>query len=210
MHGNTGLQTKNRHSHKRAADNGYKVCFATKNLLNREEMLRFVISPDKEVVFDVFEKLPGAGLWLTADQQLLKTAIEKKLFYKAAKRTVKIPDNLEELTHQQLKNRCLSLLGLARKAGFLVFGFEGVKKAIGTMKTVIAFEADDAAENGKNKLYKSTEKIQIFSFLTREELGQITGQDSQVHVAILKSSIAQELLKIATKLDLYIHHSKRG
>ncbi|MBQ8557713.1 MAG: hypothetical protein IJ440_02835 [Alphaproteobacteria bacterium] len=53
------MQTKNRHSHKRAADNGYKVCFATKNLLNREEMLRFVISPDKEVVLMFLKNCRG-------------------------------------------------------------------------------------------------------------------------------------------------------
>ncbi len=201
------MQKRNK-QYKRRADTGLKVCFATKTTAPREEMLRFVISPERTVVFDVAEKLPGAGMWLKADYAVLHQAVTKKLFYKAAGGTVRIPEDLEQTVETALKERCLSLLGFARKAGCLVFGYEGVKKAIGTGETVLAFEATDAAENGKNKLFRPTDEIRIFEFLTREELGRITGQETQVHVAVLRSSGARELLKIATKLSLYLNEGK--
>lgn len=202
------MQTKNRQQRRKRADIGMKVCCVTKKTAQREEMLRFVISPDETVVFDVNEKLPGAGIWITADKSVVQKAIDKKLFHKVVGKTVAVPLNLVENVADLIKQRCLLLLGLARKAGYLVFGFEGVKKALGTGQTVIAFAAEDAAENGKNKLYHSDDKIHFFEFLTREELGQITGQDSQVHVAVLRSSVADEILRSATKLDLYLNKRK--
>ncbi len=201
------MQTKNK-QRRRRADTGMKVCFATKNTAAREEMLRFVVSPDRAVVFDAGEKLPGAGMWLTADKNIVQTAITKKLFNKAAGQAVSVSADLTGTVETILKERCLSLLGLARKAGYLVFGYEGVKKVIGTGETVVAFAATDAAENGKNKLYRPDDDIQIFEFLSREELGQITGQEAQVHIAVLRSTIANELKIAATKLNLYLNGRK--
>ncbi len=201
------MQTKNK-QRRRRADTGLKVCFATKNTAPREEMLRFVVSPGGEVVFDVAEKLPGAGMWLTADKTVVQKAVDKKLFGKAAGQSVRVATDLAQTVEITLKKRCLSLLGFARKAGYLVFGYEGVKKIIGTGETVVAFAADDASENGKNKLYRPDDDFYIFSFLSREELGQITGQDAQVHVAVLRSTIANELKNSAIKLNLYLNERK--
>ncbi len=159
-------------------------------------------------MFDAGEKLPGAGMWLTADKAVVQKAVEKKLFAKAAGQQVVVPVDLHETVERVLKERCLSLLGLARKAGYLVFGYEGVKKIIGAGETVVAFAAEDAADNGKNKLYRPDDEIQIFEFLSREELGQITGQETQVHVAVLRSTIARELQSSAIKLNLYLNGRK--
>lgn len=202
--------TKNKHQNKRAADNGLKICFVEKKAYPREEMLRFVISPERVVVFDVNEKLPGTGIWLYPTASNLKNAIQKKLFYKAAGGTVTIPEELFESIQKTLKERCLNLLGLARKAGYLVFGFEGVKKAIETQEIIIAFEATDSSEKGKTKIYRPTDEFLICSCFTREELGQVTGQEAQVHIVVLKSKIATELKQTALKLDLLSDLEKKG
>lgn len=202
------MQTKNRHQRRRRADTGLKVCFVTRNTAPREEMLRFVISPDGVVVFDADGKLPGAGIWLTADQSIVRKAVDKKLFCKVTDASVQIPADLADQVTSALKQKCLSLLGFARKAGILVFGYEGVKKIIGTGEAVLAFEASDAAENGKNKLYHPSDEIHIFEFLSRTELGQITGSEAQVHTAVLRSPFTQTLLATALKLDLYLNGRK--
>ena len=179
----------NKHQHKKAAEIGLKSCFVTKTFHPREEMIRFVISPSKEVVFDVNEKLPGAGIWLYPLKESLKTAIEKRIFYKAAKGTVLIPENLESFILFSLKEKILNLIGFARKSGKLVFGYEAVKKAIETQSVHLAFEANDSAENGRKKLYRPTDDFLICDFFTRDELGQLTGQDIQVHLAITDKNI---------------------
>ena len=187
-----------------------KVCIVTKNTLPRAEMLRFVISPEKEVVFDVDERLPGKGIWLMADKEIVQTAVVKKMFNKSAGMTVVPSSDLEHIVMMQLKQRCLSLLALARKAGVLAFGFEGVKKALASMPVAVAFTADDAADNGINKLYRPTDEFPIFSCLSREDLGQITGMEQQVHIAVSECKLADNLIVAARKLELYTHCLKKG
>ena len=204
------MQTKNKHSRKRAAENGMKVCIVTKNTFPRTEMLRFVVSPNREIVFDVDEKLPGKGIWISADKDILQKAVQKKIFNKAAGMSVVIPENLTDIVLGKLQEKCLSLLAFARKAGMLVFGFEGVKKALTNMVVSVAFEADDAAQNGKDKLYRPTDTFPVFSCLTREDLGQITGMEQQVHVAVLDSKLAENLIVAGKKLELYTHCLKKG
>ena len=51
-------------------------------------LIRFVASPDGVVVPDVAAKLPGRGLWVAASKAAIATAVEKKLFSRAAKAQV--------------------------------------------------------------------------------------------------------------------------
>ena len=82
---------------------GTKTCFVCKTIAPREEMLRFVGRPGQVVQFDAKEVLPGRGMWLHAKRACLEKAIEKRLFYKAAKGTVKIPEDLTSVVEQQLQ-----------------------------------------------------------------------------------------------------------
>lgn len=173
-------------------------------------MLRFVLSPDKVVFFDASEKLPGRGMWLKSDYATVQTAVQKKVFYKAAGGTVKIPEDLIDQVEKGLHDRVLSLMGLARKAGALVFGYEAVKKALMNGDAVMAFEADDASERGKDKLYHHSNDLPVYTYFTREELGHLIGQEAGVHVGILKSKVATQLQQNVQKLALFLQGKKKG
>ena len=83
---------------------GTRTCFVCKTTAPREEMLRFVGCPGQVVQFDAEERLPGRGMWLHADKICLEKAVEKKLFYKAAKGTVTIPVDLMQVVEQKIQN----------------------------------------------------------------------------------------------------------
>lgn len=96
-----------RHNHKNKNPKtvvGTRTCFVCKTIAPREEMLRFVGRPGQLLRFDAQERLPGRGMWLHADQKCLQKAIEKRIFYKAAKGTVKIPDDLMQQVENNLQN----------------------------------------------------------------------------------------------------------
>ena len=195
-----------KHNHKNrrpAGEVGTKTCFVTKETLPRAEMLRFVSAPGRVITFDGTEKLPGHGFWLKADKGILDQAITKRIFYKAAKGTVNIPEDLMDQVRNALKNRCLNLLGLCRKAGLLVYGFEAVKKAISTQTVTALFEAQDASEREENKLLKGNDIFPIWRILTREQLGQIAGETEIVHMALLKGTLSDQVNFIARKMDLF-------
>ena len=166
-------------------------------------MLRFVSAPGRIITFDVAEKLPGHGFWLKADKEILNQAITKRIFYKAAKGTVKIPDDLALQVQNALLGRCLSLLGLCRKAGLLVYGYEAVKKALTDGSVTAMFEAIDASERGENKLFRKDDSFPVWRVLSREQLGQIAGESEVVHLALLDGALSQQASLMAQKIDLY-------
>ena len=165
-------------------------------------MIRFVISPLRDVVFDVNEKLPGAGIWLYPTKESLNTALNKRLFFKAAKGTVNVPIDLEDQILAALTSKIEQLVCFARKSGNLVFGYEAVKKALEAKKVFVAFEADDASKGGHDKLYRPTDDFPVCNYFKREELGRISGQDFQVHMAVTDEKIAQILKQTIKKINL--------
>src|SRR3546814_13045644 len=78
---------------------------------------------------DLAERLPGRGLWLRARQDMMMKACARNLFAKAAKRHVRVPEDLAVQVERLALRRCLDLLGLARCAGAVVAGWEDVRAA---------------------------------------------------------------------------------
>ena len=202
-----------KHNHKNrpaAREAGLKTCFVTKEVCPRAEMLRFALAPGRQIIFDVAEKLPGHGFWLKADKELLEKAITKRIFYKAAKGTVAIPEALQDQVVASLRGRCLNLMSLCRKAGLLVFGYEAVKKSVGQGDAVVVFEAEDASTRGQNKIFKPEDDFPIYELFSRADLGAIAGMDEVVHVALLKGKLSEEAEKTARKLTLYYGEKQKG
>ena len=76
-----------------------------KKAASKKDLLRFVGRPGQSLMFDAKCVLPGRGMWVHADGDCLQQAIEKRLFYKAAKGTVKISDDfLAYIQTQRTKN----------------------------------------------------------------------------------------------------------
>ena len=94
-----------------------RKCIATGALRPKDEMLRFVVGPDGSLVPDLDGCLPGRGLWLSAERDMVNTACAKGLFARAARRKVGLPENLADRLDSLMVRRCLDLIGLARRAG---------------------------------------------------------------------------------------------
>ena len=54
-----------------------------------DELIRFVVGPDG-VVPDLKRKLPGRGLWITAERAALKDAVTRNVFARGFKREVRV------------------------------------------------------------------------------------------------------------------------
>ena len=93
-------------------------------------LIRFVAAPDGQVVPDVAAKLPGRGLWVTAHARGGHAGGGEKALRRAAKANVAADAGLAERTEQALVSRMLGDLGMARRAGALVLGFDNVLRAL--------------------------------------------------------------------------------
>src|SRR4051794_34660475 len=138
------------------------------------ELIRFVAGPDGVVVPDLARKLPGRGLWVAADRASVETAAKKGLFSRSAKAKLAAPADLAGQVEILLKRRLLAALGLAKRGGDLISGFEKVSTAITSGKCAWLIEASDGAADGRRKLWDRTRKQPrpppVFGVFTAEEL----------------------------------------
>jgi uncharacterized protein len=163
-------------------------------------LLRFVIGPDGAIVPDVAARLPGRGLWLTPRRDMVERAVAKRLFARAARRPVTVPPGLADRIEGLLAQRCRDGLGLARRAGLAVGGFEKVRLAVRAGDTAVLFEAVDAAAGGRRKMRGLGRGLPIAIALTAAEIGAAFGRDHMVHASVGAGPLSARLLTDAGRL----------
>jgi predicted RNA-binding protein YlxR (DUF448 family) len=181
-------------------DEPERRCIATGEREPADRLIRFVRGPSGELVPDLRAKLPGRGVWLTADRELVGRAVAKKLFARAFRSQVATPADLADRLEAGLARRLIEIIGLARKAGQAVTGFEKVRARLrdGTAGVVIA--ASDGAADGKAKLARLAGSLPRIEVLTAQELGLAFGRDFAIHAALDRGGFADRALTEASRL----------
>lgn len=176
-------------------------CIVTRQALEKPAMIRFVLDPEGRVVPDLKERLPGRGLWVTADHAVLTQAVAKNAFAKAARQSAKVPAGLLARVAELARREVAELLGLARKSGQLRAGFEKVQAALRDGRVRVLIAASDGAEDGRGKLaHLAGSGVEICAPLTAAELAQALGREHAVHAAIAESGIAERIVVACRRL----------
>lgn len=163
-------------------------------------MIRFVVSPEGVVVPDVAGRLPGRGFWLSARRDTVKTACAKKLFARAARAPVTVAADLDAEIERLLARRCLDLIGMARRAGQAVVGFEKVRSHLRAAGAGVVLAAAEGAANGREKIAALAPGVPVVGLFSGAELGTALGRDHAVHAALAPGPIADKLLREAARL----------
>lgn len=175
-------------------------CIVTGDRQGKAGLIRFVAGPDGQIVPDVLEKLPGRGIWVSADRAVLEKAVAKGLFARGAKQAIAVPDGLVEEVERQLVRRVTDLIALARKSGRAVAGFEKVKSWLAEDRAKVLLQASDGSERGKGKLW-TPEGGRWFGCLTAGELGLAFGRESVIHGALAAGGLAIRVVEEASRLQ---------
>ncbi|MAU41498.1 MAG: DNA-binding protein [Kordiimonas sp.] len=186
-------------------------CIVSRESYPAYKMVRFVLSPDGDLVPDLRGRLPGRGCWVEARRERVDEAVRKKLFNRFAakvaqtrqrddraqdiddvggdiapgsKLTLTIPEGLSDSVERMLRQRCLELLGLVRQSGQMVMGFEKVRSALQATMAPVLLTASDGADDGRRKLCQGIENLRVIDIFTRTELSQALGRENAVHIAL--------------------------
>ena len=151
------------------------------------------MAPDGALVPDVAGRLPGRGLWLTARRDIVDRALVKRAFARAARQPVVAPPGLADRVETLLAQRCCDALGLARRAGVAVAGFDRVSEAMRRGKAALLLFAVDGAEGGRRKLGAAGRDVPSASVLSAVELGGAFGRERIVHAAIGGGTLCDRL-----------------
>ncbi|MEM8631857.1 MAG: RNA-binding protein [Pseudomonadota bacterium] len=176
-------------------------CIATGATTPRTGLIRFAVDPAGAVVPDVLGKLPGRGIWVSADKAAIETATAKNLFSRAAKRAVSVPGDLPQQVEAAVARRMVELVSLARKAGQAVAGFEKVKSWLETGEAVVLLQASDGSEKGKAKLRPPDETGEFIGVLTASELGLAFGRENVIHGALSAGGLTARAVEEAARLS---------
>lgn len=176
-------------------------CIATGEAQPKRGLIRFAVSPDGILVPDILEKLPGRGIWVSAERSALEEAVKKDLFSRVARQKVTIPDGMVDEVERQLAKRMIEGVSMARKAGRAVAGFEKVKDWLGKDDARILLQASDGSERGKSKLYAPGGKGSFFDVLTASELGLSFGRERVIHAALGFGGLTERIREDAIRLS---------
>ncbi len=175
-------------------------CVARRSSQPRDRLIRFVIGPGGRLVPDLRGRLPGRGLWLSADREVLLAPRTRRSLARAGAREVDLEALREEL-ERMLARRCLELVGLARRAGQAVAGFEKVREALARGEVAVLLVARDASANARKRfrqLPPDTLRIEAFD---RADLGAALGRPEAVYVALAPGRLAAKLVAEARRLE---------
>ncbi|GAB5468825.1 MAG: RNA-binding protein [Rhodospirillales bacterium] len=176
------------------AKSSLRRCIVTGESLPCETLLRFVVAPDGQVTPDFTRRLPGRGLWLSAEAAIVRKAVAKNLFAKAARRAVTVDPDLPDRVAAMARERFLDQIGLARRSGVLVSGHVAVRAALAQRHVKLLIEAADGAEKERRRLRAvAGDNVPCIDHLSAADLGRALGRDIAVHLAVTEQRWADRL-----------------
>ncbi len=150
---------------------------------------------------DVLGRLPGRGLWVTADRAAIETAVRKRAFSRGARRPLTAPDGLADMVEAALARRVVELLSLARKAGEAVAGYEKVRAWLENGTAAVLIQAHDGSARGRSKLRPPGGPETEITVLGASELGLAYGRENVIHGALAGGGLTTRVVEEAARLE---------
>ena len=188
-----------------------RTCIVTRRQAGPDELIRFVVGPDRVVVPDLKRNLPGRGCWVTADREHVDKAAKKGLFGRAFKAQVTVPADLGGMVDLLLARAALGALGLARKAGALALGATKVEASVRSGAALLVLHATEASADGLRKIAQARRatahaggpEIRAYKLFSEQELGLALGGTNVIHAAVLAGDAGRSAEKRMVALDRY-------
>ncbi|WP_374762818.1 DUF448 domain-containing protein [Yunchengibacter salinarum] len=189
-------------------------CVLTGETLPPERLIRLVPGPDGVLAPDLKGKLPGRGLYVQCHGPNLQAGLDSGAFYKGASRALKqavrpamVPDDLVARIDRLLARQVMDRLGLERRAGHVLAGFDTVRAALKgaeRRRARLLIAASDAAPDGRRKLAKlalaGDWPVPLRAPLDRDGLSAALGRDNTAHILVLGPEKAASAATGAEKL----------
>ncbi|BCR04826.1 50S ribosomal protein L7/L12 [Desulfuromonas versatilis] len=187
-----------------AGRNPQRTCLGCRGSFDQDTLVRFVVSPQGELLADYRGRLPGRGAYTCLSGKCIRDAVKRRQFERAFKVPVRVPaaDELVAALGGQVRERVWNLLGMARKSGGVVSGSSAVLAELGHAgKLALVLMACDISEAmaGKVKSKANAAGLPVWRLFDKDLFGQILGKGERSVVALrpgkLAESIRHELLR---------------
>lgn len=171
-----------------------------------DDLVRFVLDPQGVITPDLASRLPGRGAWVLARRDAIeKSASSSGLFARAFRTGAQLPEgvspaDLADEIARGLAAKALSALGLLRRAGAVVMGFDQVRAALKDGKAVILLCAADASADGVSKLTRLAHGKPTIRAFTVDEQSRALGRSGVTHAAVTSGGSAAGFMREVRRL----------
>jgi predicted RNA-binding protein YlxR (DUF448 family) len=194
-----------------------RMCAVTRSVRPIDELIRFVAAPTGEAVPDLKRKLPGRGLWVSANRKAVAEAAKRNLFAKGFKKAIKASPTLADDTEKLMLRGMIEALAMTAKAGQVVSGFTKVEDALRRGTVGVLLHASNGAPDGIRKLDgiarqrvefdaesgDETPPLPIMTVLSSDELDLALGRSNVIHAAVLTGTAGKTFLSRSQTLVRY-------
>jgi predicted RNA-binding protein YlxR (DUF448 family) len=185
-----------------------RTCIVTRTKGAPETLLRFVCTLDGAVVPDLRHKLPGRGVWVTADAATVAKAVKRKAFARGFKAEVNVAESLAADVADLMRRDCLNSLSLTKKAGQVVAGSAKIEAAAQDGSVAGLINASDGAADGTRKLRQVLRRVGAdvpeINLFTEAQLSLALGGANVVHAALARGALAANFISQCRRLELYL------
>jgi hypothetical protein len=180
-----------------------RTCIVTRQSMPVERLIRFVAAPDGTVVADLRRRLPGRGVWVTADAEHVGLAERRRMFQRGLGEGARVEPGLADRVADSLRQAAVAALSLANKAGSAVTGFAKVEAALGKGTAVALIHSAEARADGIAKIAGAERRhrggrangLPVVRSFTGEELDLAFGRTNVIHAALLAGPASINVLK---------------
>lgn len=190
-----------------------RMCAVSREVRPIDELIRFVASPQGDIVPDLKRKLPGRGMWVTASRRVVAEAVRRHQFTRAFKRDLRISPTLPADIEALLVRSVTEALGIAAKARQIVAGFGKVESALKEGTVEVLIHASDGAADGIRKLDTLARQndenrgvqppIPVITALKSAELDLALTRSNVIHAALLAGPASKTFLSRSQMLVRY-------
>ncbi|MBJ6726745.1 DUF448 domain-containing protein [Geomesophilobacter sediminis] len=167
-----------------------RSCVACRTNLVKGELLRYVLSPDGEVVPDLQQKLPGRGAYTCLKAGCLTQAVKKRQLARALGATGEIDAvRLVSRVRERFEERIAGYISLANKGGKLVSGSDRVLEQLKKGNTGLLIMAADISPDSADKFQGAAQAhhVPVAVLFDKERLGGLIGKELRSVLAVLDS-----------------------
>jgi len=189
-----------------------RTCIACRAVNNKKQLLRFVLSPDNDVLLDYQQRLPGRGVYTCSQEQCLKTAVKKQAFRRGFRKEISAVDFLELKAQLRaaVEKKILNLIGMGRKAGVVSSGtnavLEQLKKDPGP---ALVFITEDISTSIGEKIFRlaGLKHVYCVQMFSKQLIGHIVGKEERSAIAFDNGALADTLKFELQRFELLVREN---